>query len=132
MARDDDRSTDERVDELLRSALEPNSRAAQRIVATALAGGAEPGAGAVRRRARWPLRVLPAAAVVLIIGVAAGTTLWQRNPTPAPAPRGTISNQGDIIVVTAPGRPVTLIGSSSTAPPAPHGTASIVLLGEPQ
>jgi hypothetical protein len=46
--------------------------------------------------------------------------------------RGTISNQGDIIVITAPDRPITLIGSGSTAPPAPRGTASIVLLGEPQ
>lgn len=132
MDRNDDRLRDERVDDLLRSTLEPDSRSVQRIVANALSGEERAAARSSWRNSRWLVRALPAAAVLVLVGVAVGTTLWRRNPPVAPTPRGTISNQGDIIVLIAPDRPITLIGSKSTAPPAPRGTASIVLLGEPQ
>jgi hypothetical protein len=73
-----------------------------------------------------------ASALVLVVGIAIGATVWLRGPAPAPTVRGTISNQGNIIVLIAPGRPITLVGPGPAAPSAPRGTASIVLLGEPQ
>ncbi len=132
MDRDDDRSRDKRLDDLVRSAFDTGPGSVQRIVANALSGEGRAVTRPSRRRSVRLLEALPVAAVLVLIGVAVATSLWQRTAPPAPAPRGAISNQGDIIVVTAPDRPITLIGSSSTAPPAPRGTVSIVLLGEPQ
>ncbi len=131
MARDDDRSTDARVDELVKNALEPDASAARRIVANALAEEPRPHTSRSRSALRWLLRPLPAA-VVIVIGIAIGFSLSRPGPAPTRAPRGTISNEGDIIVLTAPDRSITLIGTRSPAPPAPRGTATIVLLGEPQ
>ncbi len=133
MARSDERSTDARVDELVRNALEPGASAARRIVLNALAEGSRTVARQPRRHSRWLVRAVPAA-VVIAIGIAIGLSVSRPRPGPAPsrAPRGTISNQGDIIVLTAPDRSITLIGTTSPAPPAPRGTATIVLLGEPQ
>ncbi len=130
MDRDDDRLKDEGVDDLLRRAFEPDARSVRQIAANALSGEERSTGGPTRRRPAWPLKALSAAAVLAIVAGVIGMTLWRTSPLPAP--RGTISNQGDIIVITAPDRPTTLIGSRSTAPPAPRGTASIVLLGEPQ
>ncbi len=131
MARSDERSTDARVDELVRNALEPGASAARRIVLNALAEGSRTVARQPRRHSRWLVRAVPAA-VVIAIGIAIGFSISRPGPAPDRAPRGVISNEGDIIVLTAPDRSITLIGTTSPAPPAPRGTATIVLLGEPQ
>lgn len=132
MDRDDDGSRDREVKDLLRRALEPDARSVARIVAQALRGAAEGGAARSRHRSWWSTRVLTAAAAVLLVGVAIGTTIWLRGPSSSHTARGTISNQGDIIVLIAPNRPITLIGPGPAPSIAPPGTASIVLLGEPQ
>jgi hypothetical protein len=132
MVRNGNRPRDEEVDDLLRRTLEPDPRTVTHIVAQALRDGPNGSAARSRLQAWRPARTLVAPALVLVVGIAIGATVWLRGPAPAQAARGTISNQGDIIVLIAPGRPITLVGLGPAARSAPRGTASVVLLGEPQ
>jgi hypothetical protein len=129
MDRNDDRSRHAELDDVLRRALEPEPATVENIVTRALhaeAGSAAPRPTRLAPRLAWAR----AAAVVLLCAGVIG--LWWSVPRPVPPARGTIFNEGDIIVVVAPDQPITLIGSGLPTSTPPPGTGSIVLLGEPR
>jgi hypothetical protein len=101
----------------------------ERIVGAALNGADPIGA----RRSSWLMRpAVGAAAGLLILAVGIGGSVWWRTGKPVPAPRGQITNDGDVMIITMPGGPITLIGPGADMRTVPAGTASVTLLGEPQ
>jgi hypothetical protein len=126
---DVDQIHDSHIDDVVRRALPSSPGAAERIVSAAM-GAAD------LRRARSSSRLIrPAVAAamgLLIVAVAIGGSMWWRGEKPVPAPRGTITNEGDVIIITMPGSPITLIGPGAETSTVPAGTASVTLLGEPQ
>jgi hypothetical protein len=125
---DTDRTGDSRIDDAVRRALSSPPGAAERIVGAAL-NGTDP------RRVQpsfWLMRpAVVAATGLLIVAVAIGWSIWWRGEKTS-SPRGTITNDGDVIIITMPGGPTTLIGPGADTRNVPAGTASVTLLGEPQ
>jgi hypothetical protein len=123
-----ERARDAEVEALLERALAPSAGAERRIVAASLASS----------RPRQPIGrwltsrpALAGAVALLVVALVAGGLLWRPEaPPPRPAARGTITNEGRVMVIQMPGEPITLVGPNSEALNVPPGTASIVLLGE--
>jgi hypothetical protein len=116
------------VDDLVRRALTQPPHVAARVVAAARGAGAgTPGRVARLPRGAWAVTVL-----LLLACAALGGSWWWRVAAPAPSARGTMTNDGNIIVISMPGAPITLVGPGADTFLAPSGTSSIVLLGEPQ
>lgn len=85
------------------------------------------GVGPVRLR-----KVVAAAAALLLVGVVLSVTLY-RDPAPQELPpRGMLSNEGPVAIITMPDYPITIVGPGGSSSPAPAGTASVELLGEPR
>lgn len=126
---DVDQTHDSHIDDVVRHALTSSPAAAERIVGAALNGADARHA----RSSSWLARPAVAAiAGLLVVAVVIGGSLWWRAGKPVPAPRGTITNEGDVIIITMPGSPITLIGPGAETWRVPLGTASVTLLGEPQ
>jgi hypothetical protein len=127
---------DDALDARVRSALEAPPHVVSRVVATARGAGTR-----VRPRILGlPRRAFAAAVSVLLVAGAVVGLMWSRAYAPVweshlrvargAAPRGLVTNEGDIIVIKMADRPITLIDPAAAMSPAPPGTMSIVLLGE--
>ncbi len=129
-----DGEPDTRVDDLVRTACAVRPGAAERIVGRALAPAAAAGTRAAGRGRRLSLRAILAAGVaVLLLGAALSLPFRQApEPQAQASPRGAMWNEGPVMIIAVPGDPITILGSGGSALPAPRGTASVELLGEPR
>jgi len=117
---------DPALDAMVRSALEAPPHVASRVVTRALRADTRG-----RRRAPGvPRRAVAAAVGLLLVAAVVVGLMWPRTHPSLPAARAAITNEGDIMIIKAPDRPITLIAPGAMTSSVPPGTMSIVLLGE--
>ena len=121
---DVDPTWEAKIDGLAREALSRPPSVTERLVTTALARG---------RRRRTGTRVHVALATVAAMALVAfviGRSFWPPRDAHPEYARGTLTNDGGVMIVEMPGSPITLIGPNADALALPAGTVSIKLLGE--